>query len=277
MGILIIDEQKCKKDGICAAECPTAIINLQNEKGYPALMTGGENFCLRCGHCVAICPHGALSHQFVPIEDCLPIKKELIINEQQAEQFLRSRRSIRFFQDKPVEKEIIQRLIEMARYAPTASNSQLVEWLVLNDPSQIKEIATLTIEWIRQVLKKDPESKQAPYLPLILFAWEAGIDAVLRNAPALVVASAPKEASNGLVDVTLALSYLDLMAPSLGLGTCWAGLLQGALLSSPSLKKALGLPENHPHHYPMMIGFPKVKYQRLPERKPPKITYRLDS
>jgi nitroreductase len=41
----------------------------------------------------------------------------------------------------------------------------------------------------------------------------------------LVVASAPKEATNGMVDVTLALSYLDLLAPTMGLGTCWAGLL----------------------------------------------------
>jgi hypothetical protein len=51
-------------------------------------------------------------------------------------------------------------------------------------------------------------------------------------------------------------------------------LLQGALLSDPSLKEALGLPENHPHHYPMMVGYPKAKYFRLPERKPPKITWK---
>lgn len=274
MGLLIIDEQKCKKDGICAGECPTAIIRLQKENGYPAIMAGGENFCLQCGHCVAVCPHGALSHRSVPIEDCLPIKKERIINEQQAVQFLRSRRSIRFFQDKPVENEKIQKLIEIARYAPTASNSQLVEWLVLTDPARIKEIAAQTIDWMRKVLKADPESKQAPYLPMILFAWEAGIDAVLRNAPALVVASAPREATNGLVDVTLALSYFDLMAPTVGLGTCWAGLLQGALLFSPPLKEALGLPTDHPYHYPMMVGYPKVKYQRLPERKAPKITFK---
>ncbi len=107
----------------------------------------------------------------------------------------------------------------------------------------------------------------------MIFAWDAGYDAVLRNAPALIVASAPREATNGLVDVTLALSYLDLAAPTLGLGTCWAGLLQGAILSDPSLKSAIGIPASHRYHYPMMIGFSKAKYFRLPERKQPKIRF----
>ena len=106
-----------------------------------------------------------------------------------------------------------------------------------------------------------------------LAAWEKGYDLVLRNAPILIVASAPKDAINGMVDLTLALGYLDLAAPTLGLGTCWAGLLQSALLSSPPLKEALGIPLDHPYHYGMMLGYPKVKYHRLPERKQPKITW----
>ena len=76
-----------------------------------------------------------------------------------------------------------------------------------------------------------------------------------------------------MIDLTLALCYLGLAAPTLDLGTCWAGLLQRALLSSPSLKETLGVPAEHPHHYPMMLGYPRLKYYRLPERKPPRITY----
>ena len=274
MGLLRIDESKCKKDGACARECPTTIIQLPEGNGYPAIVPGGEGMCLVCGHCVAVCPHGALSHEQIPVEDSPTIREELRINEEQAVQFLRSRRSVRLYQEKPVEKEKIRRLIEVARYAPTAANSQLVEWLVLTDRSRIRKIAGLTVEWLRQVLKDDPRMAAAsPYLPLLVAAWDAGYDPVLRNAPVLVVASAPREAMNGLVDLTLALSYLDLLAPTMGLGTCWAGLLHGALLSSPSLKETVGIPEKHPHHYPMMLGYPKAKYYRLPERKPPRITF----
>ncbi len=273
MGMIVIDEQQCNKDGLCAFECPAAVIQLQKGTGYPEMVAGGEVSCIRCGHCVAVCPEGALSHKYCTREECPPIDPKLVLTEQQAVQFLRSRRSIRLYQDKPVEKEKIQRLIEIARYAPTAINSQLVEWLVVDDKSKIKKIAGLAIDCFRQDLKEDPQATETASLPRIVAAWDAGYDAVLRNAPALVVASAPKEAFHGMVDLTLALCYLDLVAPTLGLGTTWAGLLQRALLSSPSLKEALGIPAEHPHHYPMMLGYPKVKYYRLPERKPPRITY----
>jgi len=273
MGLIVIDEQRCKKDGLCAIECPAAIIRLQKGNGFPEMVAGGEALCLLCGHCVAVCPEGALSHKHCTREECPPIDPKLVLTEQQAVQFLRTRRSVRLYQDMPVEREKIQRLIEIARYAPTGSNSQLVEWLVVDDKSKIKSLAGLTIDYFRRLLKEEPQAMAYASLPRAIAAWEAGYDAVLRNAPALIVASAPAEAFNGMIDVTLALCYLDLMAPTLGLGTCWAGMLQRALRVSPSIKEALGVPAEHPHHYPMMLGYPKVKYQRLPERKFPKITY----
>jgi len=273
MAKIIIDESKCKKDGICAAECPMTIIKLKDGDGFPELVPWGEQMCLVCGHCVAVCPHGALSHDQVPIEACQVIDKELVINEKQAVQFLRSRRSIRFFKDEPPDKEEIKRLIEIARYAPTGGNTQLLEWIVLTDGAKIKKLAGIVVDWMREVLEKTPQSAP-PYMPTLVGAWDMGIDAILRNAPALVIASAPKQAANGMVDVTLALSYFELAAPKFGMGTCWAGLLQGALLSSEAAREALELPEGHSHHYPMMVGYSKGKYYRLPERKTPKITWK---
>ena len=274
MSLLIVDESKCKRDGFCARDCPTAIIRLKDKESYPEMVPGAEQYCLTCGHCVAVCPHGAMSHTKVPFEECTPIQKELVINEAQALQFLRSRRSTRFFKDKPVEKQKIQRLIETARYAPTASNTQLVEWLVFNDKDTIKGFAKMAVDWARALLEKDPRSAKFPYIPGIVAAWDFGYDAVLRGAPAMVVASAPKQDLNGTVNLSVALSYLELAAPSMGLGACWAGLLKGALLAWQPLQKAIGLPEDHTQHYPMILGYPKAKYFRLPQRKPPKITWK---
>ena len=273
MGFLRIDESKCKKDGICASECPVAIIRLKDKNSVPAIIPGREEACLICGHCVAVCPHGALSHTRVPIEACPSVEKDLVLNENQAVQFLRSRRSIRVFRDKAVEKETIQKLIEIARYAPTGSNSQLVEWRVITDKDKMHALSGMAVEWLRDVVAGKTQRVPLPYMAGIIAAWDAGYDAILRNAPALVVAYSPKEASNGMVDLTLALSYLDLVAPTMGLGTCWAGLLQGALLASQDLKLKLGLPAEYPYHYPMMLGYPKFKYHRLPERTLPKIKW----
>jgi nitroreductase/NAD-dependent dihydropyrimidine dehydrogenase PreA subunit len=270
---LTIDKTKCKKDGLCVAECPTAIIRQKDKDSHPELVKGSAQICLRCGHCVAVCPHGALDHADIPLAACPPIDKDLVVSHEQVVQWLRSRRSVRRFKDKPVDKASIQKLIEIARYAPTASNSQLVEWAVITDKSQIRDLAGKVVEWMKAVLQKDPQPANASYLPMLVAAWDLGIDAVLRSAPGLIVAMAPKAAANGLVDLTLALSYLELAAPSLGLGTCWAGLLQGALLSHKPLKPVVGIPADYPHHYPMIIGYSDVRYYRLPERRSPKINW----
>jgi len=275
MDLLTIDQSRCKKDGVCAASCPMVIIKLQDGDGYPEMVPGGDQACISCGHCVAVCPHGALNHARVPAEGCPAIQKQLMINEDQAVQFLRSRRSIRAYKAAPVEKEKIERLIEIARYAPTGSNTQLVEWLAYNDKAKIKMLAGIAVDWMRYVIKEDQQSASFfPYLPLIVAAWDAGFDAMLRNAPALVVAMAPEEAGNGMVDLSLALCYLELTAPTLGLGTCWAGILQRALLNWPPLREAMGIPQGYPYYYPMMLGYPRFKYQRLPGRRPPKIMWR---
>ncbi len=273
MGLLNINEDLCQRDGFCVRDCPAGIIQLLENNGLPEIVPDGEGACLECGHCVAVCPHGALSHARIPIDHSPAIKEKLCLNEEQAIQFLRSRRSIRHYLDKSIENEKIRRLIEAARYAPTGGNTQTVEWLVLSHRTHLMEIAGLTIDWLRQLVK-DPQIIAArPYLSKAVAAWDAGADSVLRGAPVLIVAMAPKEAVNGLVDLTLALSYLDLLAPVMGLGTCWAGLLQGALLASPSLKAKVGIPEGYPHHYPIMLGYTDQDYYRLPERRQPKITF----
>jgi nitroreductase/ferredoxin len=274
MNLLIIDESKCRQDAFCVRDCPSGIIRLKDKKSYPQMIPGSESSCLICGHCVAVCPHGALRHIRIPVENCQPIQKDLVVNEAQVVQFLRSRRSIRQFKDRSVEKQKIKRLIEIARYAPTASNTQQVEWLVFNDKDTLYTFAKLAADWARAMLEKYPQAANSPYMQRLVAAWDAGYDAVLRGAPAMVVASAPKEDPNGTVNLTLALSYLELAAPGMGLGACWAGLLKGAMLSWPPLQKAIGLPEGHSHYYPMMLGYPKAKYFRLPERKPPKINWK---
>jgi ferredoxin len=140
MAFLIVDESTCRKDGICLAECPMSLITFQEDTGHPVLIPGGDEVCNRCGHCIAVCPKGALEHSDIPGEDCPKIKPALTISEEQAFQFLRSRRSIRAYKDKPVEKEKVRRLIEAARYAPTGGNFQMVEWLVLTDKNKLHEI-----------------------------------------------------------------------------------------------------------------------------------------
>ena len=95
-----------------------------------------------------------------------------------------------------------------------------------------------------------------------------------KRSPVLIFASTPGEYVNGMVDLSIALSYFELVAMSTGLGTCWLGLITRALKDYEPLKEIIGLPKSHSHFYPMVLGYPKFKYHRLPERKPAKIFWK---
>ena len=272
MGLLTIDEEKCKKDGFCGRECPASIIHF-NEALMPTILPAEEARCMNCGHCVAVCPHGALQHEHIPLANSPVVKPELVISAPQAEQFLRSRRSVRHYHATPVENEKIQKLVEVARYAPTAGNGQPVEWIVNTSRERLHRIGGMTVDWIRELIKDPRAVAAAPYLPAAVAYWDAGNDSVLRGAPTLITAIAPQRASIGMVDLTLALSYMDVFAQTLGLGTCWAGLVAGALANSAEVRAVVGIPEGYPHCYPLMLGYPAVQYHRTPERKTPKIRF----
>ena len=272
MSILKVDKEKCKKDGICKKECPWDIIHLDTDDGYPALVEGGAELCITCGHCVAACPHDAMSHQDVPIDASPLIQKELSVGIDQVEQFLRSRRSIRAFKDKPVEKETVQHLIEIARYAPTGENAQAINWMVYTDPAEIKKLSEMAIDWMRHMLDKEPEKSKDYMADLFVEAWDAGYDEVLFNAPCLVIAQAEDEAITAQQDCDIALTYFELAAKAMGLGTCWNGILAMAVQDWKPLKEAMELSNNY--FYPMVLGYPKLKYRRLPERKKPNIIWK---
>jgi nitroreductase/NAD-dependent dihydropyrimidine dehydrogenase PreA subunit len=269
---LIVDEKKCNKDGICVASCPNKIIGMQ-DNGFPQIIPGLEMLCISCGHCVSVCPQGAMNHPNIPVEDCPPIKKELIITEDQATQFLRARRSIRIYKDKPVDRETLQKLIEIASHAPTGGNSQLVRWIAVADGETVRRLSEMTVEWMRRKLDETPYNFRYPpeFLKLVIAQWEGGEDPILRKAPALVVAKAHELVAT---DPTLALSYFDLAATAMGIGTCWAGLLRGALLEYAPAREVLGLKDDSSiFYYPVMLGYPKFKYHRLPRRNPVKIKW----
>jgi nitroreductase len=207
-------------------------------------------------------------------EDCPPVNKELALTPEHVEHFLRYRRSIRNYRDKPVDRAIVARLIEMARYAPSGHNLQPVQWLVVDDFSEIRRLSGLVIDFMRVMIKDHPEIAGPMRFDRVVEAWEKGFDGVLREAPCLIVAHAPQSLSTAQSACLIALTYLELAATSLGLGTCWAGYFNAAATFYPPLTQALALPEGRQSFGAMMMGFPKYTYQRLPSRNVPRITWR---
>ena len=205
------------------------------------------------------------------VDQCPPIDDALILSEGQTDQFLRSRRSIRAYKAQDVDAELLTRLIETARYAPTGSNSQLVQWLIVPTRDKVVQLTDLAVDWMRSAIAGKNPMAEAYQMAGIVHAWDNGIDIISRGAPALVITHGPETYPVMAIDSTIALSYLDLAAPSLGLGSCWAGFFMAAAGFWPPLAEALSLPEGHKPFGAMMVGYPKYRYQRLPARNEAKV------
>jgi nitroreductase/NAD-dependent dihydropyrimidine dehydrogenase PreA subunit len=271
MALFKIDYDRCDKDGLCALDCPAKIIEM-NEEG-PILMKEAEEFCIQCGHCVAICPKGAFHLETISPEVCLPIQRDLILKPEQAEHFLRSRRSIRVYKKQSVPKNLFEKALSIACCAPTGSNKQPVKWLVFDKKEDVNDIASHVIDWMKFVLEKHPEIASMMNFDRLIKQWNLGVDRICRDAPQLVFAYASNEFGSASADCHTALAYLELTLPSFGLGSCWAGYVNYAAAQWPGLSEKLGLPENHTCHGALMVGIPKMKYARAPKRNEPDITY----
>ncbi len=274
MSLLRVDQEKCNRDRICVDECPTHIIFMESEGGYPIPAQGFNDYCLKCGHCVCVCPTGALSLDWLRPEDCTPIKNELSVTPEQAEQFLRGRRSIRVFKNKKVPRTVLEKLLEIACCAPSAKNQQPWHWVVVQEPADVRRLAGMVIDWMRMIIQNSPEAAELMGLTRTVAAWDKGFESICRGAPHVIVAHADKSWAFGSEDCALALSLLDLYAKSIGLGACWGGYFYKAVNAHAPLFEALGLPSSHLAFGAIMVGYPKFEYHRIPLRNRPRATWK---
>ncbi|MBF0199992.1 MAG: nitroreductase family protein [Desulfamplus sp.] len=270
MALISIDMEKCIKDAACAAECPVKIIHFQGD--FPRAVDGMEGFCINCGHCVAVCPTGALTHKNLAPEECPGIEPELAITPEQTEQFLRSRRSIRAYKKKPVEKELLSKVISLASHAPSGHNTQPVKWHVIHDRDELTKLCGHVVDWMRWMIKEQPQAAALLELDMVVKGHEAGMDIITRDAPHLILAHGRKDNPMAPPACTIALTWLELAFPSFGLGGCWCGFFNAAAMFWPPLQKELGLEDGHISYGAMMVGYPRYSYHRMPPRNVPVIT-----
>ena len=267
MPTLVVDREECTRDGLCSRECPLTLIG-RDETGLPKPAPHFEAACVRCGHCVSVCPRGCLSlggeGGFGPDKLPLaPVRPDVAPRELQ--DWIKSRRSVRDFAARPVDRESIESCLETARYAPTAMNGQPMEWIVLTDAGAIREIAGMCADYLRQ----------RGMMSIFVEPFDAGRETILRGAPCLVAVHALTSAPiPPATDCVIALAHFELAAHALGLGTCWAGILRHVATSSQPVREVLGLPEGHEMYGALMVGWPKHKLLRLPPRKPVRVVWR---
>jgi nitroreductase/NAD-dependent dihydropyrimidine dehydrogenase PreA subunit len=259
-----IDEDRCTKCGLCVQDCPINIIDM--DSGYPCISAENEAACLKCQHCLAICPTAALSILGRQPADSLPLKGAFP-DPDCLETLIKGRRSVRYYLDENLEPEILQRLLDVAWHAPSGANDRQFRFSVIDD----KRVLATFREEVYTALAKLVEVGNLPedkafFAEFVRLWQEKEVDVLFLGAPHFLVASAPRACTTPVPDCLIALSYFELFAQSLGVGTLWDGLAKWAIDDLvPELRERLNIPQDHVLGYAMVFGKPAVQYHRTVE------------
>jgi nitroreductase len=188
---------------------------------------------------------------------------------------IRKRRSIRLYKPDEIPDEIIEKLLEGIRLAPSSGNKQPYKFIIVRDKTTLASLAS-ACRW-------NPGRSQGHEFiagaPLVMVACGSEKDAITRyyrdgqcylttnkNIAEIEKDSLPYWNMMPL-DAGIALDYVDLIVTSLGLGTCWV-----ASLDELAVKKVLSIPEDIRVVSTLVIGYPSAAW---PEPRPRKTLEKL--
>ena len=259
-----INQELCSQCGACIDDCPFHIIEMAPD--YPALNPSREHHCIRCQHCLAVCPAGALSILDRRAADSLPLPQSLPSSTQMTA-LIKGRRSIRRFLPEPLPAGMIDAMIATVANGPTGKNNRQCLFTVIDDPASMEVFRRETLEGLRRAVMEKRLSEKLSYFRHVVSAWDQGRDIIFRNAPHLLMVSVPPDITTPDADSLIAMSYFELLAASMGIGTLWNAMIRWALSAiDVNLHRLLGIPDDHARGYALLFGRPAVQYHRTVQR-----------
>lgn len=263
--VVQIDKDLCIGCGLCSADCLSRAIVIKNG------LAEVTRPCFLCGHCVAICPQGAviMDGEGYDMSDVQEIDREKsFIEPERMISAIMSRRSIRNFKKKPVTKETMEKVLKAGRYSPTASNMQNVSYLAFIENAE--ELRAVAMEELRR-LEHDEEafSEVFPTSLKKLRMDFSDDDFLFKGAPAILITVSPS-----MINASIASANMELMAVSEGLGAVYIGIFVRLAEKNKRIRDFLGLLDNEQICSCLSLGYPAVTYKRTPPRKMPLITWR---
>jgi nitroreductase len=165
---------------------------------------------------------------------------------------IRKRRSIRAFKPDPVPDEVIEKIIEAAKWAPTGANTQLFEFIVVRDPDLKKQINTICNQAMD--FAEPPEKPMVPQNFLI----EAPVLIIVLGDPRFCEAWVRGWQREEIFHASLsaAIENMHLAATALGLGgSVWKTV---SISAEIKIKDLLRIPQLYTVKTIMPVGYPKV-------------------
>jgi len=286
-----IDYQKCKSCRLCVQVCPSKILSV-NEKKQTYFKEERKHICLECGHCMAVCSTQAITVNSMTYENDFELIPENNINYPEFIDFLKTRRSVREFKNKPVEKEKLQQIIDAISTAPFGAENDGISISIITEKSVIEKSLPLMSKFyrdlkkwfknpmIRYIIKKKEgietfNTVKNHLMPMInLNHYDlSGYNAITRDAPAIIIFHSKPDAEEHTEDAHICNTIAMLTAHSLGLGTTIIGLIGPAVNKFPELKDLFKIPQENKVITSLIIGYPKYKYLYSVKRNRQKIAW----
>jgi ferredoxin len=265
VGLFELDRSRCIKCGACVKDCLFGALRADDE-GYPFMKAADK--CMRCQHCLAVCPKAAVSFGGKRPEDSLALDGLALPTAEETENFMRARRSTRWYRRDDVDRATLEGILKALGNSPTGCNARSLRFTCFSTRAAMDGFRA---EFIHAIEEHRDGSRMLPRwlaLPAIKMRQGKG-DLFFRDAPGMLIVSSDETApgvTTPAEDVVIACTHFELLAQSRGLGTCWCGFLKLVQNEVPELlEKILGLRRSTPF-YAMLFGYPALKYRRGVQR-----------
>ncbi len=276
MSKISIDRGKCILCEACVETCPLHIFSREDSE----VQVHHEDECIACGHCVAVCPVDAVIHKGVDLPGFLPALEGIPLSSETLYFFLRSRRSCRAYETKEVPRQLLEKLIDIGRYAPTGHNRQNFEFIVVQDKAEVERLSRMAARFFGEFAKQLEISPEPNPLKKMIYEFRLdyeyslqGKERIFRGAPVVILVHAPADISASIDNCLYAISHMVMMAETLGLGTCINRRFLVATERVPEISRELEIPTGNKILGCVTVGFPIHKFHKLPSRKPAKVKW----
>ena len=263
--MIIIDQGLCTGCSRCMSVCPMKVIELNDRRKSEPVRPG---LCVHCAHCMSVCPHGAISADFTESVLGKSTRNIDMPSTTLVENLMLTRRSIRAYSKKTVEKETIEKILQIAVHSPTAHNNQDVKFIVV-DSEKTGMLEEMAHDYFAGLADNDYG----------LITREAGFK-ILLGAPAAIALYSKKsdegDTNLSLWNCLIAAQGILITAHGMGLGGCYNGLLLYAYNNYPKLQDFFNMPEDMKIYMFVVLGHidPKIKYRHFIKRLKPDIIWK---